>query len=106
MAHKKAAGTTRLGRDSNAQRLGVKMFAGQQAKAGNIIVRQRGSKFRAGENVMMGKDDTLFATTDGIIQFSQKKQRKFTGNLENVKYVNVVTGKVKSQKSKVKSSKK
>lgn len=97
MAHKKAAGTTRLGRDSNAQRLGVKMYAGQFVKPGNIIVRQRGSKFRAGENVKIGKDDTLFATSNGVIKFSQKKQRKFTGNLEQVKYVNVVTEKPKAK---------
>lgn len=69
MAHKKAGGSTRNGRDSNAQRLGVKRFAGQLIKAGNIIVRQRGTRFRAGENVGVGKDHTLFALVSGCVSF-------------------------------------
>jgi len=72
MAHKKAAGSTRNGRDSNAKRLGVKKFGGQAVRAGNIIVRQRGTKFHAGENVGMGKDYTLFALADGKVAFVQK----------------------------------
>ncbi len=72
MAHKKAAGSTRNGRDSNAQRLGVKRYGGQVVRAGNILVRQRGTKFHAGGNVMRGKDDTLFATEDGVVQFNRK----------------------------------
>lgn len=79
MAHKKAGGSTRNGRDSNAQRLGVKRFGGQVVKAGNILVRQRGTKFHAGDNVGMGKDHTLFATSDGTVVFEEKgpKNRKY-----------------------------
>jgi large subunit ribosomal protein L27 len=76
MAHKKAGGSSRNGRDSPGQRLGVKMFGGQAISAGNIIVRQRGTKFFAGENVGMGKDHTLFATTDGQVQFRQGYKRR------------------------------
>lgn len=72
MAHKKAAGSTRNGRDSNAKRLGVKKFGGEAVRAGNIIIRQRGTKFHAGENVGRGKDDTLFALADGKVAFVRK----------------------------------
>ncbi|MFK8043346.1 50S ribosomal protein L27 [Congregibacter brevis] len=79
MAHKKAGGSTRNGRDSNAKRLGVKRFGGEQVKAGNIIVRQRGTRFHAGENVRLGKDHTLFATIEGKVEFITRgnKNRKF-----------------------------
>ena len=79
MAHKKAGGSTRNGRDSNAQRLGVKRFGGQVVKAGNILVRQRGTKFHAGDNVGMGKDHTLYATMAGKVVFEEKgpNNRKF-----------------------------
>ncbi len=79
MAHKKAGGSTRNGRDSNAKRLGVKRFGGQEVKAGNILVRQRGTKFHAGDNVGLGKDHTLFATADGKVVFEIKgpKNRKY-----------------------------
>ncbi len=79
MAHKKAGGSTRNGRDSNAQRLGVKRFGGQVVKAGNIIVRQRGTRFHPGDNVGCGKDHTLFATADGKVVFETKgpKKRKY-----------------------------
>lgn len=79
MAHKKAGGSTSNGRDSESKRLGVKRFGGQQVLAGNIIVRQRGSKFHAGRNVGMGKDFTLFAKSDGAVKFEVKgdKGRKF-----------------------------
>ncbi len=78
MAHKKAGGSTRNGRDSESKRLGVKLFGGQQVKAGNILVRQRGTKFHGGENVGMGKDHTLFAKADGQVKFEIKgpKNRK------------------------------
>ncbi len=77
MAHKKGTGSTRNGRDSNAQRLGVKRFGGQAVKAGNILVRQRGTKFHPGNNVGIGKDDTLFALVDGVVTFERKgKTRK------------------------------
>jgi large subunit ribosomal protein L27 len=70
MAHKKGLGSSRNGRDSNAQRLGVKTFAGQQVSGGEIIVRQRGSRFKAGEGVGMGKDDTLYVRAPGTLRFS------------------------------------
>ena len=72
MAHKKAAGSTRNGRDSESKRLGVKRFGGQDVTAGTIIVRQRGSKFHAGDNVGMGRDYTLFAKANGRVEFYQK----------------------------------
>lgn len=77
MAHKKGTGSTRNGRDSNAQRLGVKRFGGQVVRAGNILVRQRGTKFHPGTNVGIGNDDTLFALIDGVVTFERKgKSRK------------------------------
>ena len=84
MAHKKAGGSTRNGRDSESKRLGVKSFGGEAVKAGNIIIRQRGTKVHPGVNVGMGKDHTLFAKGDGFIKFEQKGPK-------NRKYVNVVS---------------
>lgn len=69
MAHKKGGGSSRNGRDSNSQRLGVKKFGGEAVRSGNIIVRQRGTKIRPGLNVMIGKDDTLFAVADGVVKY-------------------------------------
>lgn len=89
MAHKKAGGSTALGRDSQAQRLGVKLYQGEFAKAGAIIIRQRGTKFRPGKNVKKGKDDTLFAITGGLVQFSQRKLPRFDGQLKLAKIVSV-----------------
>ncbi|CAL1240537.1 50S ribosomal protein L27 [Candidatus Methylocalor cossyra] len=76
MAHKKAGGSSRNGRDSNAQRLGVKRFGGERVRAGNIIVRQRGTKFHPGDNVGLGKDYTLFALIDGHVKFQVKGPQK------------------------------
>jgi len=76
MAHKKAGGSSRNGRDSNAKRLGVKRFGGETVSAGSILVRQRGTKFHPGKNVGCGKDHTLFAKIDGKIQYSSKNGRK------------------------------
>ena len=76
MAHKKGLGSTRNGRNSHAKRLGVKMFAGQQIKTGQIIVRQRGTKFHPGDNVGRGKDDTLFALCDGTLEFTRGVKRR------------------------------
>ena len=76
MAHKKGLGSTRNGRDSHAKRLGVKMFAGQQIKTSQIIVRQRGTKFHPGDNVGRGKDDTLFALCDGTLEFTRGVKRR------------------------------
>lgn len=83
MAHKKAGGSTSNGRDSESKRLGVKLFGGQQVVAGNIIVRQRGTRFHAGTNVGIGKDHTLFAKADGVVKFEIKGPEKR-------KYVSVV----------------
>jgi large subunit ribosomal protein L27 len=82
MAHKKAGGSSRNGRDSNSKRLGLKAFGDQLVKAGSIIVRQRGTKFHPGENVGMGKDHTLFAKTDGKVNFTRKGHLK--RNLVNI----------------------
>ncbi len=76
MAHKKAGGSTRNGRDSESKRLGVKIFGGETVKAGSILVRQRGTKFHPGENVGMGKDHTLFAKIDGVLSFEKKGSKK------------------------------
>ncbi len=76
MAHKKGMGSSRNGRDSESKRLGVKLYGGQKAIAGNIIVRQRGTKHHPGNNVGMGKDHTLFALTDGIVTFKKKRDNK------------------------------
>jgi large subunit ribosomal protein L27 len=76
MAHKKGGGSSRNGRDSNAQRLGVKRYAGQQVLSGNILVRQRGTSIKPGLNVGRGSDDTLFATIDGIVMFDVVRGRK------------------------------
>ncbi len=75
-AHKKGGGSSKNGRDSNAQRLGTKRSDGQFVKAGNILVRQRGTKFHAGQNVGIGRDDTLFATADGVVRFERKGRDK------------------------------
>ena len=82
MAHKKGAGSSKNGRESESKRLGVKIYAGQIAKAGNILVRQRGSKHWPGENVGIGKDDTLYALTDGTVEFKKKRL--------NRSYVNII----------------
>ena len=84
MAHTKAGGSTHLGRDSASKRLGVKLFDGQVAKAGNILIRQRGSKFLAGTNVRKGADDTLYSVMDGIVKFSSKINKTFTDDHEMV----------------------
>ena len=76
MAHKKGGGSSRNGRDSNAQRLGVKRFGGQAVNAGEILVRQRGTKFHPGENVGVGKDYTIFATAEGFVKFETRRGRK------------------------------
>ena len=89
MAHKKAGGSTGLGRDSQSQRLGVKLYDGEYAKAGSIIIRQRGTKYRPGKNVRIGKDDTLFAGIAGLVKFATKKIRKYNNHLVSTKIVNV-----------------
>ncbi len=89
MAHRKAGGSTQLGRESASKRLGVKVYGGQIVGAGEIIIRQRGTKYRAGSNVRRGGDDTLYAAMAGTVAFAQKKVKNFTGKLQDSIYVNV-----------------
>ena len=89
MAKTKAAGSTRLGRDSLPKYLGVKLYGGQKAKPGAIIVRQRGTKFLPGKNVRRGDDDTLYAIAKGVVKFTTKRKKKFDGNQRIVKLVSV-----------------
>ena len=77
MAHKKGLGSSRNGRDSNPKMLGVKVFSGQQVTAGSIIVRQRGTRFRPGPGTGLGRDDTIFATRDGTVEFRRSGERRF-----------------------------
>jgi large subunit ribosomal protein L27 len=109
MAHKKAAGSTSLGRESESKRLGVKLSDGEWAKTGAIIIRQRGTKYHPGKNVKKGKDDTLFALKNGFVKFTTKKLRKYDNSLKTCKIVNVVlpekqaaAKKTASKKAKVK----
>ena len=90
MAHKKAQWSTNNGRDSNAKRLGVKLFGWQKAIAGNIIIRQKGNKFWPGEGVEQGSDFTLFAVKEGTIKFSEKKRIKYDGRVYRNRIVSVV----------------
>ena len=92
MAHKKGMGSTRNGRDSEAKRLGVKKFGGEAVKAGNILVRQRGTKIHPGNNVGIGSDDTLYALTDGIVYFHKGRKDKST--------VSVLSPEVYAEKTK------
>lgn len=89
MSKTKASGTSKLGRDSQPKYLGVKLYAGQKAKTGNIIIRQRGTKFMPGKNTAIGKDDTIYAMKEGVINFSTKKKKRFDGSQRLVKIVNV-----------------
>lgn len=89
MAHKKAGGSTALGRDSQGQRLGVKTYGGQVVQPGMIIVRQRGTKFHPGDNVRRGRDDTLYATANGRVYFSKKREPNFYGKLRLKKFVHI-----------------
>jgi len=100
MAHKKAGGTTALGRDSISKRLGVKIYGGQTVETSNIIVRQRGTKFHPGKNVKRGEDDTLFALINGIVEFQSKKIKDFTGKLTLRTFVNVLPQRATKEKMK------
>lgn len=90
MSHKKAGGSTKNGRDSRSKRLGVKLYAGQKVAAGSILVRQKGSKYFAGDNVGVGKDFTLFALKSGTVNFSQKRRKKYDGRVFRDKLVSVI----------------
>jgi large subunit ribosomal protein L27 len=89
MAHKKAGGSTNLGRESHSKRLGVKIYGDQPVKAGQIIIRQRGSHYREGNGVRRGSDDTLYAAYDGIVKFSKKTIKRFTGSLKRATFISV-----------------
>lgn len=89
MAHKKAQGSTRNGRDSQSQRLGLKKTDGEFAKAGQILIRQHGTKYRPGKNVKRGKDDTLYAITNGTVKFFKKKVKNFHGALIKKTFVEI-----------------
>ena len=91
MAHRKSGGSTQLGRDSASKRLGVKLFAGQKAKPGSIIIRQRGTKFKPGKNVRRGSDDTLYAVKAGVVKFTTKRIKCFDSGQRRVKIVEVVS---------------
>jgi len=93
MAHRKAGGSTSYGRDSISKRRGVKIFGSEKANAGNIIIRQTGTKFHPGKNVARGEDDTLYALTDGIVHFSKKKVIAFTGKIDKRRFVSVIANK-------------
>ena len=90
MAHTKAKGSTKLGRESASQRLGVKLFGGQKVRAGQIIIRQRGTKFHPGVNVRRGSDDTLYASKAGTVKFSTRKKIRFDGTRRPIKIANVI----------------
>ena len=100
MAHKKAGGSTSLGRDSQSKRLGVKLADGQITSAGAIIVRQRGTKIRPGNNVGMGRDHTLFAKVAGTVKFTRREHRRFDGNRKIVSVANVLTAQEKDSKNR------
>jgi len=90
MAHTKSGGSTKLGRDSAAKRLGVKLYDGQKAEPGNVIIRQRGTKFYPGKNVKRGADDTLYALKAGLIKFKNKSKIRFDGSKKTIKVVDVL----------------
>lgn len=90
MSQKKAGGSTRNNRDSQSKRLGVKIFGGQVIKTGQIIIRQKGSKFHAGQNVGRGHDFTLFALQNGVVKFTEKKRQKYDGRIFKDRLVHVV----------------
>lgn len=98
MAHKKAGGSTSLGRESQSKRLGIKIFEGAFAKKGSILVRQRGTRYHAGPNVARGGDDTLYSLIDGFVHFARMKKRKFDGNLKETPFVSVREEKSQTKK--------
>jgi len=89
VAHTKAKGSSKLGRDSQAKRLGIKVYGGSVVKNGNIIVRQRGTVYHAGKNVKVGTDHTIYAVSDGVVEFKLKKIKRFNGQLKPTQVVSV-----------------
>lgn len=90
MAHTKSSGASKNARDSGPKYLGVKKYAGEKVKIGNILIRQRGTKFHPGEGVRKGSDDTLFSLRDGVVKFSDKRKDRFDGSRRSIKMVNVI----------------
>ncbi len=93
MAHKKAGGSTHLGRDSQPKYLGTKVGDGETVKSGTILIRQRGSRIHAGRNVRKGKDDTLYSIVAGVVKFTTRKRTRFDGTMKKMKFVTVVPNK-------------
>lgn len=89
MAHKKSGGSTQLGRESESKRLGVKIYSEQPARAGQIIIRQRGTKYRPGVNVRIGGDDTLYAAVSGMVKFKRRQVRTFAGKPKQATFVSI-----------------
>ncbi|MDD5760606.1 MAG: 50S ribosomal protein L27 [Candidatus Pacebacteria bacterium] len=93
MAHTKSGGSTKLGRDSHAKRLGIKKFDGQKVETGNVLIRQRGTKWQPGANTRLGADDTIFSLKDGIVKYTTKRKKSFTGRIKKISVVNVISEK-------------
>lgn len=89
MAHRKAGGSTRLGRDSISKRLGVKIFGNQKVEVGNVIIKQRGLKYQPGKNVALGGDDTIYAMKTGLVKFARRMKKGFDGRLKRISVVSV-----------------
>jgi large subunit ribosomal protein L27 len=104
MSKTKQGGSTRLGRDSAAQRLGIKAYAGEKINIGQIIIRQRGTQYLPGKNVRLGSDDTIYAMKDGVVKFSSKTKKLFNGTTRDAKVVSVVEG-TKAEPKKAKAPK-
>jgi len=90
MAHVKSGGSTKLGRDSNAKRLGIKKFEGQTVETGNVLIRQRGTKWHPGLNTKLGCDDTIYALINGVVKFSNKRKKTFTGKTKKISVINII----------------
>ncbi|HOK34953.1 MAG TPA: 50S ribosomal protein L27 [Candidatus Paceibacterota bacterium] len=90
MAHTKSTGSTKLGRDSEAKRLGVKRFDGQKVKAGEVLIRQRGTKWQPGTNTALGSDDTIYALKEGKVKFQRKRKTSFNGKVKRVSVIEVI----------------
>lgn len=98
MAHKKAGGSTSWGRESQSKRLGIKLFEGAFAKKGSILVRQRGTRYRPGDNVLRGGDDTLYSRIDGFVHFTRRHVTKFDGSMKQTPFIHVFKEKKVEQK--------
>ncbi|MDD3488026.1 MAG: 50S ribosomal protein L27 [Candidatus Pacebacteria bacterium] len=97
MARTKAGGSTKLGRDSRPKSLGLKVADGQEVRTGNVLIRQRGTKWHPGTNTGLGEDDTIFSLKDGIVKFSTKRKKSFTGKIKRVSVINVIPLVLKEQ---------